>query len=100
MRSRWCLVLVPLLLISCMESKPVRRLEELEALKGKSEGEVVRVLGTPQVVDSSASSRERIWGYYQMMIRSEVDAKPRQRTVLLVFRKQDGNFSVDEVRVP
>jgi hypothetical protein len=83
-----------------MEQKPVQRIEELQALKGKSTHEVMQVLGNPKVIDSSASANERIWGYYQVMIRSEVDAKPRQRTVLVVLRKREAEFVVDEVRIP
>jgi hypothetical protein len=83
-----------------MEQKPVQRIEELQALKGKSAQEVLQALGNPKVIDSSASANERIWGYYQVMIRSEVDAKPRQRTVLVVLRKHDAMFVVDEVRIP
>ncbi len=83
-----------------MEQKPVQRIEELQALKGKSMHEVLQILGNPKVIDSSASASERIWGYYQVMIRSEVDAKPRQRTVLVVLRKHASDFVVDDVRIP
>jgi hypothetical protein len=93
-------VLLCFLFASCMEQKPVQRIEELEALKGKPMGEVLQALGNPKVIDSSASPNERIFGYYQVMIRSEVDAKPRQRTVLVVLRKHTGDFVVDEVRIP
>ncbi len=94
------ILLAALVLQSCMEQKPVKRLEELYALKGKSAREVLQALGAPHVIDSSASSNERIWGYYQVMVRSEVDAKPRQRTVLVVLRKKESEFAVDEVRIP
>lgn len=85
---------------SCMEQKPVKHIEELEELKGKTTRDVLQVLGNPKVIDSSAAANECIWGYYQVMIRSEVDAKPRQRTVLVVLRKRESEFVVDEVRIP
>ena len=94
------LIFLSLILLSCMEQKPVKRIEELEVLKGKSTHDVLQALGTPKVIDSSATANERIWGYYQVMIRSEVDAKPRQRTVLIVLRKHNAEFEVDEVRIP
>lgn len=94
------ILVAALVLQSCMEQKPVKRLEELSALKGKSAQEVLQALGSPRVIDSSASASERIWGYYQVMIRSEVDAKPRQRTVLVVFKKYERDFIVNEVRIP
>ncbi len=83
-----------------MEQKPVQRLEELSALKGTSSQHVLDILGLPAVVDSSTSDAERIWGYYQVMVRSETDAKPRQRTVLVVLRKHNADFVVHEVRIP
>ena len=96
----FAIVVVSLLFVSCREQKPVQRIEELQALKGKSMQEVLQILGNPKVIDSSASASERIWGYYQVMIRSEVDAKPRQRTVLVVLRKHASDFVVDDVRIP
>ncbi len=83
-----------------MQQKPVQRLEDLSSLKGKSFQHVLDLLGSPTVVDSSTSDNERIWGYYQVMVRSETDAKPRQRTVLVVLRKKETTFVVDEVRIP
>ena len=94
------LVTVLVVLSSCMVEKPVKRLEELQSLRGKPTTDVLALLGEPKVIDSSASSSERIWGYYQVMIRSEVDAKPRQRTVLVVLRKKETQFIVYEVRIP
>lgn len=88
------------LLHGCMQQKPVQRLEELSSLKGKSSQHVLDLLGSPAVVDSSTSDNERIWGYYQVMVRSETDAKPRQRTVLIVLRKHEKDFFVEEVRIP
>jgi len=69
-------------------------------LNGKSAGEVLSILGSPKIVDSTSSSTEQIWGYYQVMVRSEVDAKPRQRTVLLVLTKKDTALVVEKVRIP
>ncbi len=94
------LVTVLVVLSACVAEKPVKRLEELQALRGKPPEDVLGLLGEPKVIDSSASSSERIWGYYQVMIRSEVDAKPRQRTVLVVLRKKETQFIVTEVRMP
>jgi hypothetical protein len=88
------------LFVACLDQKPVKRLEELEALNGKSAGEVLSILGSPKIVDSTSSSTEQIWGYYQVMVRSEVDAKPRQRTVLLVLTKKDTALVVEKVRIP
>jgi hypothetical protein len=91
-------IVLSMTVLACMEQKPVQRLEELQSLKGKSMHDVLQALGNPKVVDSSAN--ERILGYYQVMIRSEVDAKPRQRTVLVVLRKSSADFVVEEVRIP
>lgn len=100
-KSRLCAALMcGALFVSCLDQKPVKRMDELEALRGKSSGEVLSLLGSPKVVDSTSSPTERIWGYYQVMVRSEVDAKPRQRTVLIVLSQKDTALVVEKVRIP
>ncbi len=93
-------LLVGFFLISCVERQEAKHEQEIESLKGKTMQDVLHALGTPRVVDSSASAAERIWGYYQVMVRSTATAAPRQRTVLVVFTKRDSSFIVTEVRIP
>jgi hypothetical protein len=93
-------LLVGFFLWSCAERQEAKRVQEIESLKGKTMQDVLHVLGAPRVVDSSASAAERIWGYYQVMVRSNGTTKPRQRTVLIVFQKRDSSFIVEEVRIP
>ncbi|MEO8168738.1 MAG: hypothetical protein ABI623_10850 [bacterium] len=104
MKRNPAIVVVSIVLLAlvygCMEQKPVQRMEDLRSLKGRASKYVIDLLGPPAVVDSSISDTEHIWGYYQVMIRSEVDAKPRQRTVLVTLKKQRDTFYVDKVSVP
>lgn len=93
-------LLLAFIVASCMEQKSVHRFDDLQGLKGKTERDVLALLGSPRVIDSSASSGERIWGYYQMPVVSEGNEKPRHRTVLIVLRSRDAGFVVDEVRIP
>ncbi|HXF99820.1 MAG TPA: hypothetical protein VNL69_03500 [Bacteroidota bacterium] len=88
------------LLASCAKPREAQLVREIESLKGKTQHEVVRLLGSPRVVDSSASPSERIWGYYQMPLRSDENSSPRQRTVLIVLTKRDTVFVVADVRIP
>lgn len=92
--------LLAIAFVSCMDKKPVHRFDDLQSLKGKTERDVLALLGSPRVIDSSASSGERIWGYYQMPVVSEDNEKPRHRTVLIVLRGRDADIVVDEVRIP
>ncbi|MCW5895219.1 MAG: hypothetical protein KIT50_06430 [Bacteroidetes bacterium] len=78
----------------------MHRFDDLQSLKGKTERDVLALLGPPRVIDSSAASGERIWGYYQMPVVDEDNEKPRQRTVLIVMRGRDAGLVVDEVRIP
>lgn len=89
-----------LLVYGCMDEKPSRPIEEVRALKGKTTQEVLARLGEPRVVDTTASPREQIWGYYQMMVIDESETTPRQRTVLIIFRKEGGEFRAVEVKIP
>ena len=83
-----------------MEQKHVHRLSVIENLKGKSASHVLALLGSPRVIDTTSSRSERIWGYYQVAVKSDDNEEPRQRTVLIVMRTRDAVLIVDEVRVP
>lgn len=93
-------LLLGFVLCACAEQQEAKDAHEIESLKGKTMQDVVRLLGIPRVVDSSASATERIWGYYQVRVRSNANTEPRQRTVLIVFKKRDSSYLVDDVRIP
>lgn len=97
-------VILPVFLVcffgACTQPREAHRMQEVEGLRGKTSADVIRLLGTPRVVDSSASPTERIWGYYHVPLRSDDRAQPRQRTVLIVFSKRDSLLVVDDVRIP
>ncbi len=95
-----CMQCILLFLSSCTVQQEPKHLHEIQSLKGKTMQDVVLLLGSPRVVDSSASATERIWGYYQVMVRSDANVSPRQRTVLIVFSRHDTSFVVEEVRIP
>ncbi len=101
MRLSVAIVLVmAVLCASCMHERQARDVGEIEALRGKTSRDVLALLGTPRVIDSTASPTERIWGYYQVPLRSDHQGSPRQRTVLIVFVKEDSLFIVRDVRIP
>ncbi|MER3522928.1 MAG: hypothetical protein C4326_02380 [Ignavibacteria bacterium] len=85
---------------ACLQHEPPKRLEHILALKGKAMHEVHALLGAPRVIDSAASPTERIWGYYQVAMQSARESTTQQRTVLVLFRRRDTSFVVEEVRIP
>jgi hypothetical protein len=77
MKRGFILLVASVLITGCRPNKPVQRIGELQALIGRTSGVVYNTLGDPQPGDST------VLHYYDVMVRSEVDAKPRQRTVLI-----------------
>lgn len=94
------LFLLALLVAGCLDEQPAHLMEDIHALKGKSPVEVRTQLGEPRVIDTTAGSHELIWGYYQKLIAAPNETTPRQRTILIVFRKHDEEWLVSDVKTP
>ncbi len=83
---------------NCAENQKVKTVDELLSLRGTDVRDVERMLGEPASKDST-SSEHILWTYYEVMVRSKVDAKPGQRVLLIYLKKVGDEIIVDDVRM-